>query len=59
MLEITVLGNRFNAFGHLHAGNQTEAWVGPNIWRTLDNWTESYRLRPLGLLSAPIIEQLF
>ena len=59
MLEITVLGNRFNAFGHLHAGEQTNVWVGPNIWRTLDNWTESYRLRPLGLLSAPIIEQLF
>lgn len=58
MLEITLLGNRFNAFGHLHAGCQTEPWIGPDAWRTVENWTESYRLRPLGILSAPIIEQL-
>lgn len=57
-LEITLLGNRFNAFGHLHAGAQSDHWIGPNAWRTLDNWTESYRLRPLGILTAPIIEQL-
>lgn len=58
LLKITLLGNRFNAFGHLHAGNQSERWIGPNIWRTQDNWTESYRLRPLGIMTAPIIEQI-
>lgn len=58
MVEITLLGNRFNAFGHLHAGAQSLHWIGPNAWRSYDNWTESYRLRPLGILSAPILEQL-
>ena len=56
MLKVTLLGNRFNAFGHLHAGNQSERWIGPNIWRTEDNWTESYRLRPLGIMTAPQIQ---
>ncbi|MBQ2704184.1 MAG: hypothetical protein IJF58_01395 [Clostridia bacterium] len=58
ILTLTLLGNRFNAFGHLHAGDQSERWIGPNIWRTSDNWTESYRLRPLGIMTAPIIEQI-
>jgi len=58
IVEVTLLGNRFNAFGHLHAGCQTERWIGSDAWRTVENWTESYRLRPLGVLSAPIMEQL-
>ena len=36
-----------------------ERWSGPDIWRTTGaSWTESYRrLAPMGLLSAPVVEE--
>lgn len=57
MLELTLLGNRYNAFGHLHCAEQSQDNINPDIWR-YPNWTESYRLHPLGILSAPIIKQI-
>jgi len=56
-VHITLLGNRFNAFGHLHCASLRETWVSEKVWR-YPNWTDSYRLRPLGILSAPQILQL-
>ena len=55
-IDLTLLGNRHNCFGPLHLADSKEAWIGPNAWRsTGDRWTDSYRLKPLGLLSAPRI----
>jgi len=57
-LNLTLLGNRQNAFGPVHLADPHNDWHGPNIWRTIDEkWTESYRLRPIGILSAPVIEE--
>lgn len=54
-LEITVFGNRFNAFGAVHNTDLTETWHGPNIWRTTGNkWTYEYRLKEQGILTAPM-----
>ena len=58
-LDIVLLGNRQNAFGPVHLGDAKRNWIGPDAWRTAGaNWTESYRLKPLGVLSAPVIEEL-
>ena len=58
-LDIVLLGNRQNAFGPVHLGDAKRSWIGPDAWRTSGaNWTESYRLKPLGVLSAPVIEEL-
>lgn len=57
-LQLTVLGHRENAFGPVHNADAQERWIGPDIWRTTGNvWTESYRLVPMGLLSAPLMEE--
>jgi len=58
-LELTLLGNRNNSFGPVHMADTTAKGSSPRKWRTVgSDWTESYRLRPLGVLSAPVIEQL-
>ncbi len=58
VLQLTVLGHRENAFGPVHNADAHETWIGPDIWRTTGaSWTESYRLAPMGLLSAPIVEE--
>lgn len=55
-LRITLLGHRFNCFGPVHMAKLSETWLGPGTWRTAgDAWTESYRLRPLGIMSRPWI----
>ena len=57
-LELTLLGNRHNCFGAVHLADPIYRWLGPDSWRTKDElWTESYRLKPLGILSAPMIEE--
>lgn len=56
-LHITTFGNRFNAFGALHNTDDFFTWAGPGSWRTVgDNWAYEYQLRPMGVVSAPIIE---
>ena len=57
-LTLTVLGNRQNAFGPLHRADNTNSWVGPDAWRTTGaSWTDSYWVSPLGLRTAPTIEE--
>ena len=57
-LNLTLLGNRFNCFGPVHLAVPKPDWLGPGSWRSKDRaWTESYRLKPLGIFSAPIIEE--
>lgn len=58
-LDIVLLGTRQNAFGPVHLADVKRNWIGPDAWRTGGPyWTESYRLKPLGLLSAPVVEEL-
>lgn len=55
-LEFTVYGNRFNAFGTLHNANDEFKWYGPDSYRTTGSqWTDSYLLRPMGILTNPVI----
>ena len=56
-LELTLLGNRQNAFGPLHLADEREKWIGPDAWRsTGSRWTESYRLRSIGVRTRPEVE---
>lgn len=57
-LDLTLYGNRQNAFGPLH-WTRPEAWVGPGAWRTNgDEWCYEYCLKPLGITAAPRIRKL-
>ncbi len=57
-VKLTLLGNRYNAFGALHLADAERFWLGPDMWHTKGaEWTESYRFRPLGILSAPRITE--
>ncbi len=48
------LGNRYNGFGQLHMMGDDLSWVGPNSWRTEGtSWTDTYQVKPMGILSAP------
>ena len=59
ILELTLLGNRQNCFGPVHNADATYIHVRPAGYRLVgDSWTESYRLKPLGILSAPILEEV-
>jgi len=58
-MDITLLGTRYNSFGPVHLADPLYNWFGPNSWRTEGvKWTESYRLKPLGILSAPQLEEI-
>jgi hypothetical protein len=51
-LEVCAYGSRQNAFGALHNANDDFKWYGPDSYRTSgDEWSESYRIRPVGILS--------
>lgn len=55
-LQIKFFGNRINTFGQIHNSNPDEAYFGPKSWRSKDeNWTYSYRVRPVGVLSEPLL----
>jgi hypothetical protein len=55
-LDITVYGNRANAFGQLHNCNPKLWWPGPASWRSDgDHWCYEYRLKPMGILVAPVV----
>ena len=46
--------SRHNAFSPLHCADEFLGWKGPSWWQNAgDKFTESYRLLPEGLLSAP------
>ena len=58
-VNIVLLGSRQNAFGPVHLADSQRKWIGPDAWRTAGaTWTESYRLKPIGILSAPVLEEL-
>ena len=55
-LDITVYGNRYNSFGTLHNADDQYMWYGPQSYRTTGSqWTDSYLLKPMGVLSKPVI----
>jgi hypothetical protein len=57
-LDITAFGNRVNAFGAVHNCNERWTWHGPSAWRTKGvDWCYEYQLKPMGVLSAPIVER--
>lgn len=57
-LDITVYGNRINAFGCLHHTDDQIRWVGPAAWRSTGSaWSYEYNLRKSGILTAPVISQ--
>ena len=57
-VDLTVYGNRVNAFGQLHnryGGGKTDRYYwGPGAWRTTgEDWLDEYQLWPMGILGAP------
>ncbi len=57
LLRITCPGNRYNGFGQLHLIGDDLSWVGPDSWRTEGvSWTDTYQVRPMGILSAPLVK---
>ena len=55
-LDLTVLGHRYNCFGPIHCSDPNLEWKGPNSYRTTGpQFSPEYKLRPMGLLSAPIV----
>lgn len=57
-VALTLLGNRENCFGPLHLADSAQRWIGPNAWRSVDaEWTDSYRLKSLGIRTAPILTE--
>ena len=58
VFRITLLGNRYNGFGQLHMIGDDLVWQGPDSWRTTGtSWTDTYQLKPMGILTAPLIEK--
>lgn len=56
-IDITLFGNRYNAFGPIHLCNDKESWHGPGAWRSNGCcWCYEYVLRPVGILNSPIIK---
>lgn len=58
-VAITVYGNRVNTFGPLHNCNALETEGGSSAWRTEgDTWAYEYQLKPMGLLKAPVLQEI-
>lgn len=56
LLKLTIYGNRINSFGQVHLKDDALTYFGPQAWRsTGDQWTYEYRLKPQGILSAPLL----
>lgn len=57
-VDITLFGNRYNAFGPVHLCNDKESWHGPGAWRS-DGcaWCYEYVLRTVGILNSPILRK--
>lgn len=55
-VRLTCFGNRYNGFGQLHMIGDDFVWVGIDSWRTEgEAWTDTYRIKPMGILTAPLI----
>lgn len=56
MLDLTVCGHRGNCFGPVHLSDPSVEWLGPDAWRSRGRqYSNEYQLKPLGLLTAPIL----
>jgi hypothetical protein len=56
-LDLTIFGNRANAFGPVHNAERDLSSYGPPAWRSQgDTWAYEYQLRPMGILVAPVLE---
>ena len=56
---VRLYGNRFNGFGTLHNSNDDYVWYGNSSFRTTgDEWTDSYCVRPVGIMSEIQIEKV-
>lgn len=54
-LELVSYGSRINQFGQLHTTVREMYW-GPRSWRMAGPyWSYTYRLRPVGILSDPLL----
>ncbi len=57
-LKLVLYGNRFNGFGAVHNANENYVWYGNGSYRTTGKeWTDSYMLRPVGIMSEIEIER--
>lgn len=57
-VDVKVYGNRYNTFGQLHNTNSGYAWYGEQSWQTTGfNWSDEYRLKPFGIMSAPVLQK--
>ncbi len=55
-VDITLFGNRYNAFGPVHLTDARRSWHGPDAWRSDEEcWSYEYVLRDVGILARPII----
>lgn len=53
-VDLTLFGNRYNAFGALHLVPGKTDWLGADTWRSdFDWWSEEYCLEKAGILNAP------
>ena len=58
-VTMKLLGHRHNSFGPIHNADPKFIWTNPPRYRvTGSSWTESYRLKPLGILTPPIFEEI-
>ncbi len=56
-LDIKLYTHRFNSFGSVHNADSALGWHGPASWRTEnESWTYEYRLKEVGILSAPAVK---
>ena len=56
-LDIKLYTHRFNSFGSVHNADSALGWHGPASWRTEnESWTYEYRLKEMGILSAPAVK---
>lgn len=58
-IDITLFGNRVNAFGAAHNWDEAVTWHGPNSWRMTDDaWGYGYDLKRFGILVGPRLRKL-
>ncbi len=58
-IDITMYGNRYNAFGALHNCNDEFIWHGPYTWRTEDtSYSYEYQLKKAGILKTPVLKKI-
>ena len=56
LIELVLLGNRYNTYAGLHNTNENLDWFGSNWWRTDgDSWSYEYNLLRFGITAAPKI----